>query len=83
MKVKKRYREKGKLRLSEYFKKLKEGDRVAIVKEPSVKSGFHIRMRGKSGVIEGARGKAYIVRIKDNKKEKTLIMRAIHLKKLR
>lgn len=79
----KQVREKGKIRLSVYFQELKEGDKVAIVREHSVRSSFPIRMQGKTGVVESRRGKAYIVKIKDNKQEKRYIIEAIHLKKIK
>ena len=75
-------REKGKIRLSEYFKELKEGDRVAIVKEPCIPGNFPKRIQGNTGVIEGKRGKAYIVKLRDLNQEKRYIVQAIHLKKL-
>ena len=76
-------REKGKIRFSEYFKKLEEGEKVGIKKELSIASGFPSRLQGRTGIIEGKRGKAYIVKIKDLKKEKRYIIPAIHLKKLK
>ncbi|MFH1501075.1 MAG: 50S ribosomal protein L21e [archaeon] len=81
--IKKKTREKGKIKLSEYFKELNKGDRVAVTRESSVKAGFPQRIQGDTGVIEGIRGKAYIVKIKDNNKEKRFIINAIHLKKLK
>ncbi|MFH1307485.1 MAG: 50S ribosomal protein L21e [archaeon] len=83
MRIKKNIRQKGKIRLSEYFKELNEGDRVAVVKEPSLRAGFPLRIRGDSGVIEGKKGKAYIVKLKDNNQVKRFIINAIHLKKLK
>lgn len=75
-------REKGKIRLSEYFKELKIGDEVAIVKEPSIAASFPLRIGGRTGIIEGMRGKAYIVKLRDFQQEKRFIVEAIHLKKL-
>lgn len=76
-------REKGKIKLSEYFKSLKPGDRVAIVRERSVKASFPERIIGDTGVIEEQRGKAYIVKLKDYNQEKRFIIQAIHLKKIK
>ncbi|MBM3233635.1 50S ribosomal protein L21e [Candidatus Pacearchaeota archaeon] len=83
MNKRKQEREKGKIRLSIYFQELGEGDRVAIVREHSIITGFPKRMQGKTGVVESRRGKAYIVKIKDNKQEKRYIIPAIHLKKIK
>jgi len=76
-------RERGKLRLSEYFKELKKGDRVAIVRELSENPKFPHQIQGRSGVIAGRRGRAYIVQMMDFNEEKTHIIPAVHLKKLK
>lgn len=78
-------RKKGKISLSRIFQKLKQGDRVAIVRElaEKEKAGFPARIEGKSGVIESTRGKAYIVKIKDYNQEKRFIIKPVHLKKLK
>jgi len=78
----KKIRTRGKISLSRYFQELHEGDRVAIARESSVQSSFPERMQGRTGVIEGKRGKAYIIRIKDSEKEKKFIISPIHLKKI-
>jgi len=67
----KKVRTRGKVQLSRYFQELKEGDRVSIVREPSIKSSFPKRLQGKTGIIKGRRGKACITVIKDQNKEKT------------
>ena len=79
----KKLREKGKIRFSEYFKNLKQGDRVSVVRELSLSKNFPDRMQGRTGTIEGKRGKAYIVKIKDINQQKTYIIEPIHLKKLK
>lgn len=78
----KRIREKGKLRLSQYFKEIEEGSRVAVTIDESVNRPFHKRMQGKSGVVVGSRGNSKIIKIKDGRKEKTLIIHPIHIKKI-
>lgn len=80
--TKKNSREKGKLKLRRMFQKLKPGDKVAIVGEPSLKAEFTKRMQGKVGIIESRRGKAYIVKIKDYNEEKKLIIQPIHLRRI-
>jgi large subunit ribosomal protein L21e len=80
---KKNVREKGKLSLSRYFQKLKKGEHVAIVRELSIDVNFPKRLQGRTGIIEGERGKSYIVDIKDINKEKRHIISPIHLKKIR
>ncbi|MEM3112848.1 MAG: 50S ribosomal protein L21e [Candidatus Pacearchaeota archaeon] len=83
MSKKKSIKERGKVRLSEYFKTLNKGDKIALKKEKSIKAGFPDRFQGLSGVVVGKRGRSYIVKIKDFKKEKTLIISPIHLRKLK
>ena len=78
----KKVRTRGKLQLSRYFQELKEGDSVAIVKEKSVASAFPKRMQGRTGVIEGIRGRSKIIKVKDQNKEKRFIIKPIHLKKI-
>ena len=80
---KKPQRTRGKLQLSRYFQELKEGDFVAISKEPAVQSSFPNRWQGITGIVEGKRGKAYVIKIKDGRKEKRLLIEPIHLKKIK
>jgi large subunit ribosomal protein L21e len=75
-------REKGKLKLSSYFKKIEEGERVSIVNDVGVRASFPKRLRGISGRVSGSRGKFKLVEIKDGGKDKTFIIHPIHLKKL-
>jgi len=80
---KKKIREKGKLQLSKYFQELNDGDFVAIVKEPSVQAKFPERIQGKTGIVEGKRGMSYIIKIRDQEKEKKFLITPIHLKKIK
>jgi len=82
MSKRKKIRTRGKLQLSRYFQKLNKGDFVAVVREPAVQSSFPQRLQGRTGVIEAQRGRAYIVKIKDQNKEKKFIIEPIHLKKI-
>jgi ribosomal protein L21E len=81
----KRMREKGKIKFSEYFKKIKKGDKVAVVKEPAVKSSFPDYLQGRTGTVNGKRGRYCIVDINigKNKMNKTFIIHPVHLKKLK
>ena len=79
----KRIRDKGKIRLSEYFKKFNENDKVAVVKEFGVSSAFPKRIVGKTGKVIGTRGNFIIIQINDGDKMKTFIIHPIHLKKLK
>jgi len=79
---KKPIRSKGKLQFSRYFQHLEKGDKVAVVKEISVQSNFPDRYQGRTGEVDGKRGRAYIVKINDNDKEKKFIIQPIHLRKI-
>lgn len=80
----KRIREKGKIKLSQYFQKLEKGDKVSIIREVSVATGtgFPKSIQGRSGVVEGEKGSCYIIKIKMGK-DKKFIIHPIHLKKLK
>jgi len=79
----KKVRTRGKLQLSRYFQEFKQGDKVCVVKERAIKSSFPIRLQGRTGQVESKRGKAYIVAIKDQNKEKKFLIEPIHLKKIK
>jgi large subunit ribosomal protein L21e len=76
-------RERGKLKLSEYFKKIKNGEKVAIKREMSLVGNFPKRIQGKTGTVMGKRGRSYLVEIKDQNKKKEFIIPPIHLKKIK
>ena len=76
-------RTKGKIRLSEYFKKLEKGDHVAIIEELSIANNFPTIIQGRNGPVESNRGRSYIIKMKDNDQEKRYIIEPIHLKKIK
>ena len=75
-------REKGRISLKKMFQKMKVGDKVTIARELSKKAEFPRRLSGCTGIIESLRGKAYIVKIRDNGREKQFIIKSVHLKKI-
>lgn len=79
----KRIRQKGKIKLSKYFKKFQNGEKVAIVRDLGVKASFPRRIIGNSGKIIDSRGSHKLVEIKEGNKTKTFIIHPIHLKKLK
>lgn len=79
----KNIRERGKLKFSEYFKEIQDGERVAIVQEKSVPNNIPLRMVGLSGKVVSSRGEFKIVEIKDGNKTKSFIIHPIHLKLLK
>jgi len=81
-KLKKAPREKGKISIKQYLKKLQPGEQVILKIEPSVHKGMFLpRFHGKTGIIKEARGSCYQVSIKDGNKRKTLIVHPIHMRK--
>ena len=75
-------RERGKIKFSEYFKELGENDTVAVKREISATASFPKRLQGRTGKVAGKRGHSYIVKIKDQEKEKDFLIHPVHLKKL-
>ena len=83
MSKRKKIRTRGKLQLSRYFQELKTGDSVAVVGEAAVQSKFPKRLQGRTGCVEAKRGRVYVVKIKDQNKEKKFLIEPIHLKKIK
>lgn len=79
----KNIREKGKIRLSEYFKEIKEGQKVAIIQEKTVHGSHPKRIVGSVGVVVGERGDYKVVGLMDGDKKKTFVIHPIHLKVLK
>ncbi|MEK6926746.1 MAG: 50S ribosomal protein L21e [Nanoarchaeota archaeon] len=74
---------KGKLQLSKYFQNLKSGESVTVSIEGSQKINFPGRIQGRTGIVEGKRGSFYIVKIKDQEKEKDFIIAPINLRRIK
>jgi len=79
----KKIRTRGKLSLSRYFQELKEGDKISIVREKSIAMSLPTRLQGRTGVVVGKRGRNYMLKIKDQEKEKKFLIAPIHLKKIK
>ena len=73
---------RGKLNLSQYFQEFKDGDKVAIVREQALSPAFPIRIQGRTGIVSGKKGNAYIIKIQTGSMIKTYIIRPMHLKRL-
>ncbi len=78
----KKIRTRGKVKLSELYRNLKAGDKVALARNLSEKLCFPIRMEGRTGTIEGKRGNAYIIKLNDFNEEKRFIIKPEHLRKM-
>jgi large subunit ribosomal protein L21e len=80
--MKKNVRDHGKIRLSSYFAKYNDGDKVTLFAEPAVQDSlYNLRFHGKIGTVRGMQGACYKVAILDGNKPKTVIVHPIHLKR--
>ncbi|MCS7105157.1 MAG: 50S ribosomal protein L21e [Thermofilaceae archaeon] len=74
-------RERGRPGLSRILYEYKEGDLVCIDICPNyVSTAPHRRYQGRVGKIVGKRGRAYIIKVKEGGKEKTIITTKDHIK---
>jgi len=75
--------QKGKIKIRNYFQNFKTGDKVQLVAEPASQKGlFALRFYGKKGVIKSKKGSSYYVTIKDQNKEKSVIVSPVHLRRV-
>ena len=82
-KLRKKNRVKGKISISSYLHSLNEGDKVTLTVEPAVQKGMYFpRFYRKIGTVKGKQGNCYRIQIKNQKKQKTLIVHPVHLKKI-
>ena len=68
--------------LTTHFKELKKGDKVALVYHPSFPVFAPKRVEGRTGIITGQRGRAYIIKVKQGTRNKQFIIKSAHLKKI-
>lgn len=76
-------RTRGKIPFSKYFQEFNEGESVAVIRERSVAFSFPVRLQGRTGKVEGKRGRSYVIEIKDQNKNKKFLIEPIHLKKIK
>jgi large subunit ribosomal protein L21e len=80
-KLQKKKRERGLSPISRAIQRFEPGEKVHIRIDPSVHKGMpHRRFHGMTGEVKGERGRVYIVKIRNGKKQKELFIRAEHLK---
>jgi large subunit ribosomal protein L21e len=74
-------RERRRLFISRSMHPYQEGDKVAIVLDGAQQRGMpHRRFQGKTGVISGTQGRAFVVKVSDGNMMKTVVARPEHLK---
>lgn len=67
--------------ITRYLQEFKIGSKVVIKPNPSSHKGMPFkRFFGRTGTVINKKGKSYIIKIKDGKKEKDIISRPEHLK---
>lgn len=67
--------------ITRYLQEFKVGSKVVVKPNPSSHKGMPFkRFFGRTGTVMDKRGKSYIIKIKDGKKEKNIISRPEHLK---
>ena len=82
-KLQKRARDRGKLPINKILRTFKVGERVRILQEPSQHKGMpHPRFKNSVGTIKKKQGNAYLIELKDIKKIKHVLAKAVHLRKL-
>lgn len=70
-----------KFTVDKFMQEFKEGQRVAVVQDPSSHGGMpHRRYKGKIGVVKAKRGRSYVVDVKLGNKPKQVIAKPEHLK---
>ena len=77
----KRFRQKGKARLSKTFQLFKKGDKVVMIGEPGA-SPLPPQFRGRVSTVIGQMGRSFIVRFLNGKVVRNLVLKPAHLKKL-
>ena len=78
--LRKKPREKGKLKTTKILKKYNSGDKVVIKIDSAISKGMpHKRYHGNIGVVEGKRGRSYKILINLGKAKKEIIVRPEHL----
>lgn len=81
--MKKHFKTKGKISLSEFFKELKTGEKVILKAEPAYQKGmFHLRFHSKQATVLGKRGECYEVEFLDGGKTKVTHVHPIHLQRI-
>jgi len=82
-KLRKNYRDSGKLSIAKYLEEFKLNDKVILKAEPSIQKGMYFpRFHAKPGVVAGTQGNCYKIKIKDGGKDKVLIVHPAHLKRI-
>ena len=80
--MQKRARERGLSTITRSFQKFDVGEKASVSLDPSIHKGQpHVRFHGRTGVVVGTQGEAYLIEVRDGGKIKRIIVRPEHLRK--
>ena len=80
--MQKRARERGLSTITRAFQKFDVGEKASVSLDPSIHKGQpHVRFHGRTGVVVGTQGEAYMLEVRDGGKMKHIIVRPEHLRK--
>lgn len=75
-------RTRGMTPITHEFREFEVGEKVSVVIDPAIHHGMpHMRFQGKTGVVTGKQGRAFVVDLYVGNKLKTVVTRPEHLKK--
>lgn len=80
--MQKRARKRGLSTITRSFQKFDVGEKASVSLDPSIHKGQpHVRFHGRTGVVVGTQGGAYMLEVRDGGKSKRIIVRPEHLRK--
>ncbi len=69
--------------IAAHLQSFDDGEQVLIDVDPSVQEGMpHPRFHGRTAVIDGVRGRSFVITVKDGGKTKEFTVHPAHLRKL-
>ncbi|MBR9680095.1 MAG: 50S ribosomal protein L21e [Candidatus Altiarchaeota archaeon] len=69
--------------VNRFLQEFEIGEKVSIILDSSITKGMpHPRFHGRVGTVTGKRGRAYLIKLKDIKKEKIFISLPVHLRRV-
>lgn len=81
--LRKKPRERGLSKITRTLVTFNDGEKVAIVIDPSIHKGMpHPKYQGITGTIVARRGEAYVLNVRLGAKEKHVIARPEHLRRV-
>lgn len=75
-------RMKKKITVNEFVKPFEKGETVKIIINSCLNGVPHRRYNGRGGEIMKKQGRSYVIKIKDGKSEKILIVNPVHIRRL-